>query len=316
MGRYSAAWHHVKPWYYFILEVVPALWLPWSLLLVWLVPRFKKAFADRDARVWLLLFWVAIVLFFFSWSPGKRGVYILPALPALALAAVPFVEELLARPGVRRAGWVLALIFWMAIAVLAISYTAGARFATGALAEGNLPGAGALYVFLVLSAAGLIYAWWRAPLAAWPVAIGTLAVVFSYGIAPAMNGERAGSDFTRTMLEQVKPGERLALVAYKEQFLLYLDRPTVNFGHRRFLEGPQEAYDAAAWLDARPEDGFRRVLLVPEDQLKPCFLGAANKAGRSSDTDWYLVRGHASDDCASKGDASRAISYFIRGLHD
>ena len=44
VGRYAAAWHHVKPWYYFIVEVIPALWLPWSLLLFWLVPRFKAAF--------------------------------------------------------------------------------------------------------------------------------------------------------------------------------------------------------------------------------------------------------------------------------
>ena len=36
-----AAWHHVKTWYYFILEVIPPLWLPWSLLLFWLVPRFR-----------------------------------------------------------------------------------------------------------------------------------------------------------------------------------------------------------------------------------------------------------------------------------
>ena len=54
------------------------------------------------------------------------------------------------------------------------------------------------------------------------------------------------------MLAQVQAGEQLALVAYKEQFLLYLDRPTVNFGHRRWLEGPQESYDAAAWLNAEP----------------------------------------------------------------
>jgi hypothetical protein len=51
VGRYAAAWHHVKPWYYFLVEVIPALWLPWSLLLIWLVPRFKAAFHERNARV-------------------------------------------------------------------------------------------------------------------------------------------------------------------------------------------------------------------------------------------------------------------------
>jgi hypothetical protein len=37
--RYTAAWHHLRPWYYFLVEVVPVLWLPFSLLLWWLVPR-------------------------------------------------------------------------------------------------------------------------------------------------------------------------------------------------------------------------------------------------------------------------------------
>ena len=90
VNRYAGAWHHVKSWYYFLVEVIPLLWLPWSLLLFWLVPRFKSAFHERDARVWLPLAWVLIVLVFFSASPGKRGVYILPALPALAFRQSPF----------------------------------------------------------------------------------------------------------------------------------------------------------------------------------------------------------------------------------
>ncbi|HEX6396172.1 MAG TPA: hypothetical protein VFZ95_01995, partial [Steroidobacteraceae bacterium] len=131
-------------------------------------------------------------------------------------------------------------------------------------------------------------------------------IAFSYVLAPAMNAERSGSGFIHGMLTQVRPTEELALVAYKEQFLLYLDRPTVNFGHRRWLEGPQESYDASAWLAAGP----MRVLLVPEDGIKPCFEAAdRTRAGRSSDEDWYLVRGPASADCASKGDASKAIHY-------
>ncbi len=122
VGRYAAAWHHVKPWYYFIVEVIPALWLPWSLLLFWLVPRFKAAFHERNARVWLPLFWLLIVLVFFSASPGKRGVYLLPALPALALAALPFLESVLSRAGVRRAGFVLGGLFFIAAAVFAVGF--------------------------------------------------------------------------------------------------------------------------------------------------------------------------------------------------
>jgi 4-amino-4-deoxy-L-arabinose transferase-like glycosyltransferase len=307
VGRYAAAWHHVKPWYYFLVAVIPALWLPWSLLLIWLVPRFKAAFQERNARVWLPIFWLLIVLAFFSASPGKRGVYLLPALPALAFAALPFLESVLSRAGVRRAGLLMAGLFFVAGGVFAIGLALQAGFAVKAVEAANLHSASAFYVYLVLCGAGLAVAWARAPLAAWPVAIGSLAIAFSYFIAPAMNGERSGADFVRGMLTQVKPGEQLALVNYKEQFLLYLDRPTVNFGHRRWLEGPQESYDAAAWLNAKPD----RVLLVPADTLKKygCFIDSVTRAGRSSDEDWYLVRPPAVQECAAKGDASRAIMY-------
>jgi hypothetical protein len=137
--------------------------------------------------------------------------------------------------------------------------------------------------------------------------LGALAIVFSYFIAPAINGERSGKDFMRAVLVQVKPDEELALVAYKEQFLLYLDRPTINFGHRRSFEGAAESYDASAWLNAAPH----RVLLVPEDVQRkyPCFLGSFTKAGRSASEEWFLVRGPAQSSCAEKGDPSRAIRY-------
>jgi 4-amino-4-deoxy-L-arabinose transferase-like glycosyltransferase len=311
VGRYAAAWHHVKAWYYFIVEVIPALWLPWSLLLIWLAPRFKVAFQERNARVWLPLFWVLLVLVFFTMSPGKRGIYILPALPALAIASLPFLESLLARAGVRRAGFVLAGLFFTAAVVMVIGSSVGAKFAGKAIETVGPGVVTAMYVYLALCGAGLAFAALRAPLAAWPVALGSLAIVFSWFIAPAMNGERSGKDFTHAVLAELKPGEHLALVAYKEQFLLYLDRPTINFGHRRWLEGAQESYDAALWLNAEPN----RVLLVPESTLKkyPCFLVSVTPAGRSSDEEWFLVRAPAERLCAEQGDSSRAIAYAPMG---
>ena len=71
VGRYAASWHHVKAWYFFIVEIVPVLWLPWSALLFWLVPRFRNAFRERDARVWLPLFWMLTVLAVLLVQPGK-----------------------------------------------------------------------------------------------------------------------------------------------------------------------------------------------------------------------------------------------------
>jgi 4-amino-4-deoxy-L-arabinose transferase-like glycosyltransferase len=317
VGRYAAAWHHVKPWYYFLVEVIPALWLPWSLLLIWLVPRFKSAFSERNARVWLPLAWVMLVVLFFSLSPGKRGIYIMPALPVLAMAALPFIQDVFARRGVRLLGYALAIGFFVAALTLAVGHAMKAGFAVKAVSEANLAAPTPLYVYLVLCGLGLAVAFRRIPLLAWPAALGALTITFSYFIAPSMNGERSGADFVRAALAGVKPNEQLGLVAYKEQFLLYLDRPTVNFGHRRWQEGPQEFYDAAAWLNAGPD----RVLLVPEEGLVPrnrfdasapivpCFVADATPVGVSSEDHWFLVRGPAEADCASRGNAARAIGY-------
>ena len=101
--RYGASWHHVAPWYDYIVSVIPGFWLPVSLLLPWLVvlPWFK-AVREGDRRITLLLGYLVLVLIFFSCSAGKRGVYILPAVPALVLATAPYLPELLERPWPRR----------------------------------------------------------------------------------------------------------------------------------------------------------------------------------------------------------------------
>jgi 4-amino-4-deoxy-L-arabinose transferase-like glycosyltransferase len=295
VGRYASAWHHMKGWSYFVVEVIPALWLPWSLLLIWLVPRFRRAWKERDARVWLPLSWVLLVILFFSASPGKRGIYILPALPALAIASLPLIREVLAKKGVRIASLTVAALFWIAgIAAMFVTAHKPIPYATTSL----------LVTYTIIATVCIGFALWRAPVAAFPAGLAALAIWFSYWVAPLMNGERSGRDFTRAMLEQVRPAEELGLVAYKEQFLLYLDRPTVNFGHRRWLEGPQEAYDAAAWLAAAPN----RVLLVPDDRLEPCFSNL-EAIGRSSRDHWHLVRAPAAPACVEKGNATRAIPY-------
>ena len=89
--RLVAAWQHREPFWYFAVEVIPLYWLPVVALLPWLVPRWRRALARGDGRLLLLLGWVVLVVVFFSLSTGKRKVYIVPALPALALAAAPIV---------------------------------------------------------------------------------------------------------------------------------------------------------------------------------------------------------------------------------
>jgi len=137
--RYAAAWHHHNPPWYYLVEVIPFFWLPLSLLLPWLVPAWWRRIRRGDARLLLPLGYALATLLFFSASPGKRGVYILPILPMMALAAAPLLPGLLRRPGPQRAGLVLLALF----ALLFIAFPFHPRY--HALAARNELDAAALF---------------------------------------------------------------------------------------------------------------------------------------------------------------------------
>ena len=304
--RYAAAWHHVEPWYYFIVNVIPGLWLPFSLLLFWLVPRWAAAWREKDARVWLPLAWVLLTLLFFSLSTGKRGIYLFPALPALAIAASPYLPDLFSRRGVRWASLALgAVVVLLSIGVLVIDASGNQELRAQATDQG-IDSLAPIAVIAGLGALAWLLALWKKPILAWPAVLAAVALVWSYWITPSIDGQRSARDFMRTAQTLVAADTDLGLVAYKEQFLLYLNRPIVNFGHARWREGEQEAYDASAWLNDAPG----RALLVPESLLTPCFVGTSKQpAGESSGDRWVLVRGEAERACVEKGNRSRAIRY-------
>ncbi|HVY67091.1 MAG TPA: glycosyltransferase family 39 protein [Gammaproteobacteria bacterium] len=303
--RYAAAWHHVEPWYYFLVEVIPPLWLPLSLLLFWLVPRWKGAWQSRDARVWLPLAWTILTTVFFSLSTGKRGVYLFPALPATVLAAAPYLPDLYQRKGVGRASLALAAVLILgALAMLISALNGGPLRETLSQSVGDYRTP--LITFLVLSGIAWIVCAVRRPILAWPTVFAALAVVVSYTVLPRLDGERSTRAFMKHVLAEVPRGTELAVAAYKEQFLLYLDGPLVNFGHARWREGGQELYDAAAWLNAQPG----RVLLLPESSVEPCFGQTLRRpAGEASGDRWVLASGMAEESCAAKGRPGRAILY-------
>jgi 4-amino-4-deoxy-L-arabinose transferase-like glycosyltransferase len=105
--RYAASWDHLRPPWYLVVNVIPFLWLPLSLALPWLFIRWRRALSEKDLRILFLAGWAFLVILFFSSSPGKRGVYILPALPAVALASAPWLSEIWSRRWINRAAFVL-----------------------------------------------------------------------------------------------------------------------------------------------------------------------------------------------------------------
>jgi 4-amino-4-deoxy-L-arabinose transferase-like glycosyltransferase len=304
--RYSNAWHHHEPFWYFLVQVIPALWLVAIALLPWLWPRWRQALRERRLVTGVLLAWVVIVLLFFSASSGKRGVYILPALPAFVMAAAPWLPELLRARGPRR------VFFGLALTVALVAGVGALWFAFDAEGRARLLDHYAIDPRLPLGLAGLlglaacVALRVRAGFAAWLAVLGVVLVTAGLLVYPRLDAVRSGRAFTERVERAAAGIGELGIVGFREQYLLQLRRPSVNFGHARWREREQETADAAAWLVAAPG----RALLLDEKARTSCFAAApAETLGRANRDRWYLVRGGADPDCVRRGDAGRAIRY-------
>lgn len=310
--RYATAWHHRQPFYYF-LTVMLSLWLPLVVLLPWLVPRWIERLRQRDARILLLLGWVVLVLLFFSTSPGKRGVYILPALPALAIASGEWLRGLWQRLDVQRAGMLFALfVACVAAAGFVYLHWIAPERAAALRDEHGLKYIEPLVAIAIVGSLAVLACGVRRGALASAWTLGLTWLIVSFTVVPQINASRSSARFIADLEKIVGPERELGLLAYKEQFLLQLARPSVNFGHARWREGVLEAYDAARWLNA----GTDRELLLAEHNLVPCFGSASRKieAGTSSGDRWFLVSGPADSNCAVKGSDDRVFEYRPPGF--
>jgi 4-amino-4-deoxy-L-arabinose transferase-like glycosyltransferase len=97
---------HGQPFYYFLVQA-PVDFLPWALFLPAAAAAALRASRGADPALWTLfrrcLGWVLFVVVFFGLSASKRGLYVLFAHPAAALAVAA------ALPGVAalRRTWIL-----------------------------------------------------------------------------------------------------------------------------------------------------------------------------------------------------------------
>lgn len=293
--RYANAWHHVQPaWYY--LQVMFTLWLPGALLLPWLLPAWWRRIRRGDPRFWLLLGWVALVLVFFSASPGKREVYIFPALPALCIAAAPMLQALLRRSGVR---WAL-FAYLAGLALLASGAALSGLLGASHWAEHQAARRGMdtqtvqvlLSWMLAFGAAALGLLFWlrsRRIGLALVLATASLWLVYGIGLAPALDADSSSSRLMQAVGKRIGPDAQLGMVAWREQNLLQSDRPTMDFGFKQPWD--VQWNEAGKWLAADPR---RRWIFVLEQALSPCVdASRAIDIGQSNRNRWLLVPGTA-----------------------
>jgi len=293
--RYLNAWHHVQPaWYY--LQVMATLWLPGVLFLPWLARAWCRDIRQGEPKQILLLSWAALVLVFFTISPGKREVYIFPILPILCVAASPYLRAIMAQ---RPALWTLAAYTGL---MAAVAFALGASGLFGIsdwaqrLAQQRDIGADDLRQFLVwlaaLGAAGLglvLLTRVRRAVMAAVIFTGMLWFTYGMGLAPAVDAASSARAVMERVGQRIGPTAELGLVAWAEQNRLQADRPTVDFG---FKASPAEQWEQAVpWVREAPA---RRWLFVLQEVLPPCVdASIVESVGRSNRRSWVLVPGTA-----------------------
>jgi 4-amino-4-deoxy-L-arabinose transferase-like glycosyltransferase len=88
---------HAHPFYYLGLALAGGF-LPWTPVLALVLWRALRAPRQTDSRLTYLLIWFVMVLGFYSLSHSKRGVYLLPAYPALATIAALYIVDAVDAP--------------------------------------------------------------------------------------------------------------------------------------------------------------------------------------------------------------------------
>lgn len=297
--RYTSPWGHIKPWYYLWLNVIPLFWAPGSLLLLTGLPAVIQR-SMQDKRILLLFLWVAVVVTFFSLSAGKRGVYVLPALPifCLALSAVWRVHPLsLAGRTVLRLLVVGVTVLSGIVAILAIMHHPALMRHLQVLAQ---PEQTATRVGVIAACACAILAgsqWFTRRYSPWityGATVTTLVLTQSQAVNPLLEPLRTPASLMQSAVAMANGGE-LAIIDSKEHYLLFSPIPLVHFGY--FSTDATQYRNAWQWINERED----RYVMAPERSEIECFDPAlAEAVGYAHRQHWLLYsRESALPGCAA-----------------
>lgn len=296
--RYANSWHHGQPWWYFI-EVALTTWLPTVLALPWALPAWRRRLQRRDPRYLLPLVWVLLVFVFFSIPSGKRDMYILPALPMLALALAPLLPGLLRKPAAQRLLLGFVVLFSLAALAAGLAMLLGQpgferRFMDG---RDDHVAVGLAWMFTAVGGFGLGAGLWfgrRRAHAALVAMLAALWVLYSLVGAPLLNDGSSSRGLMRNVGAAIGPDAELGLVGWREQQLLMADRPAADFGFKR--DPALQLADGVRWQHARPAS---RWLLVEQGEGLPACVDRAHARdmGLANGRRWWLLDAEATRGC-------------------
>jgi 4-amino-4-deoxy-L-arabinose transferase-like glycosyltransferase len=284
LGRFFAGTSHERPFYYFFYQL-PVEFLPWTLALpvVWLAARHAPA-AEQAAGRRFLWTWVVVNFVFFSLSSGKRGLYLVPTLPALAL----LLADAWVRVAAARRTLPPSANLALALAAALLAGLAGYAALQGGIGRTQVPPALPIAWLAAIAAAAL--AWWVAARARRSALLrGGLVIALVYAIElsaflllyPALDPDKSPRSIAEAAAELTEPDAAVGLVGdralvgglayYARRRIATLDSPD---SIRAFLEGGGRAIvvkerklariEAIAPVDvrARARHGRRALVVV------------------------------------------------------
>ncbi|MGP8307732.1 ArnT family glycosyltransferase [Vibrio sp. YIC-376] len=282
--RYANSWGHIQPWHYFVVSVIPVMWFP--LYFAFFNKNFWKQLRLSPVLI-SLLSWIVLVVIFFSISPGKRGVYILPALPMMAILAGYAFSHQSWPSWTNKLLKALTLVMGVVLFVGAVMVALEVKSITKHLDDYNsaLPFA----AFFLVAAIIWVLAFFKSRSVP---AIGAFWVALSltwvwYSVAGYMLLNPIRTPAKEIMAEAHKAiGEdgELGLTKFKEQFLLF---SPVSLTHFSYLsERKDQERNAWLWMKEKP----KRYILTQSEHEMDCFdMSNAKKLGVAHRRDWILL---------------------------
>nr|WP_136250934.1 glycosyltransferase family 39 protein [Ningiella ruwaisensis] len=246
--RYADSWHHLKPFWYYITSVAPWFWLPTSFAAIFVYKDWQLHLKKHELRVLLPLGYVVLMLLFFSLSPGKRGVYILPALPMFVLAVAPFYARFNSHSAFRYGLLVLSLIVAVSLSIL------GLLGAMGVPSVSSLTGQLAIQPWTFLALTGitaLLFVLLSARiniLLAWPLVMSVIWLSYStYGYI-LRNPYSVPVGVLNQIKQHVSAEPELAMIDMSEQFFLFSPYTMTHFGYH--TPNDIQLKSAYQWLES------------------------------------------------------------------
>ncbi|WP_438865441.1 ArnT family glycosyltransferase [Neptunicella sp.] len=282
--RYANSWHHVKPFWYYITEVIPIFWLPLSLCLPWLIKPWWHAIKAGDRRIILPLGWIILLLVFFSISPGKRGVYILPALPMLALISAPYIKNLLSRQWPARLIWAVVMLIAVLLSALAIAGLAELPKAVKIVEQYDVNPWAMLLTIGLCGLFSALLSFRKQSFVSWILFIPALWLIYSTWGYQLLNPVKTPKNIYQNMAPLIPKNAEIALINTPEQFLLFAPYQVTHFGYHT----PDEQQIRAAWLWQGNHN--QRYLLLDKASQTDCFdLTKGIDVGYAHRVNWWLL---------------------------